>query len=73
MKLLHYNPFLLAISDGSSAEAGITRNASQPFSRSEVRIAPTQMAPGGKASLQPKRTPMSNEEIEAILASMALS
>ncbi|KAK6947926.1 hypothetical protein RJ641_001399 [Dillenia turbinata] len=53
----------------SSAEAGVTGNATQQFSRSEVQIAATQMAPGGKASLQPKRTPMSNEEIEAILLS----
>ncbi|KAA8528231.1 hypothetical protein F0562_035518 [Nyssa sinensis] len=31
------------------------------------RSAPSNMTLGGKASLQPKRTPLSEEEIEAIL------
>ncbi|XAR71641.1 hypothetical protein NMG60_11018013 [Bertholletia excelsa] len=36
-------------------------------SRSEVPAAPINTAVGGKASLQPKRTPVSDREIEAIL------
>lgn len=31
------------------------------------RAAPSNMSVGGKASLQPKRTPLSQEEIEAIM------
>ncbi|KAG7981324.1 hypothetical protein I3843_05G227900 [Carya illinoinensis] len=34
---------------------------------SDVPAAPTNTAVGGKASLQPKRTPVSDKEIEAIL------
>ncbi|KAJ0989344.1 hypothetical protein J5N97_007700 [Dioscorea zingiberensis] len=35
--------------------------------RSDVPAAPTNTAVGGKASLLPKRTPVSEKEIEAIL------
>ncbi|KAG2709646.1 hypothetical protein I3760_05G250200 [Carya illinoinensis] len=37
------------------------------ISKSDVPAAPTNTAVGGKASLQPKRTPVSDKEIEAIL------
>ncbi|XP_059629061.1 uncharacterized protein LOC132271628 isoform X2 [Cornus florida] len=37
------------------------------ISKSDVPAAPTNTAVGGKASLQPKRTPVSEREIEAIL------
>ncbi|KAL1824042.1 hypothetical protein ACET3Z_010820 [Daucus carota] len=36
-------------------------------SRSEISTAPMNTASGGKASLQPKRTPVTDREIEAIL------
>lgn len=36
-------------------------------SRSDVPAPPSNMAVGGQASLQPKRTPVSDKEIEAIL------
>ncbi|CBI34484.3 hypothetical protein PVL29_001639 [Vitis rotundifolia] len=43
-------------------------NAQQSsFTRMKVPVAPSNVGSGGKASLQPKRTPVSNEEIEAIL------
>lgn len=35
--------------------------------KSDVPAAPINTAVGGKATLQPKRTPVSNKEIEAIL------
>lgn len=38
-------------------------------SRSDVPAPPSNMAVGGQASLQPKRTPVSDKEIEAILVS----
>lgn len=37
------------------------------FTGSNFSAAPSNMALGGKASAQPKRTPMSKEEMEAIL------
>ncbi|XP_052172319.1 uncharacterized protein LOC127788245 [Diospyros lotus] len=37
------------------------------LSSSDVPAPPTNTAVGGKASLQPKRTPVSDREIEAIL------
>ncbi|KAF8033589.1 hypothetical protein BT93_C0010 [Corymbia citriodora subsp. variegata] len=36
-------------------------------SRSDVPAPPSNMAVGGQASLQPKRTPVSDKEIEAVL------
>lgn len=39
-------------------------------STSEVPAPPINTAMGGKASLQPKRTPVSDREIEAILVSI---
>ncbi|XP_030456420.1 uncharacterized protein LOC115677398 [Syzygium oleosum] len=36
-------------------------------SRSDVPAPPSNMAVGGQASLQPKRSPVSDKEIEAIL------
>ncbi|OAY48445.1 uncharacterized protein LOC110617355 [Manihot esculenta] len=40
---------------------------SHAMSRSDVPAPPSNAAVGGKASLQPKRTPVSEREIEAIL------
>ncbi|KAF9671136.1 hypothetical protein SADUNF_Sadunf12G0016100 [Salix dunnii] len=37
------------------------------MSSSEVPASPANIAEGGKASLQPKRTPVSEREIEAVL------
>ncbi|XP_010266510.1 PREDICTED: uncharacterized protein LOC104604003 [Nelumbo nucifera] len=37
------------------------------FSGAKIPAAPTNTGVGGKASLQPKRTPVSDREIEAIL------
>ncbi|WCJ26519.1 hypothetical protein M5689_008327 [Euphorbia peplus] len=55
----------LKFSDSTSQTqlANSTENADQTFFSS---LKPS-MTLGGKASLQPKRTPISNEEIEAIL------
>ena len=39
------------------------------MSSSEVPASPANIAEGGKASLQPKRTPVSEREIEAVLVS----
>ncbi|XP_012086715.1 uncharacterized protein LOC105645667 [Jatropha curcas] len=47
-----------------SQEASTTANADETFFS---RIKASSMTVGGKASLQPKRTPLSNEEIDAIL------
>ena len=45
-------------------------NAQQSFtSKSDVPAAPINTDVGGKASLQPKRTPVSDKEIEAIMVS----
>ncbi|KAK9275135.1 hypothetical protein L1049_022394 [Liquidambar formosana] len=55
---------------GSASEpkASTSGDANQMFSSSSsVSAAPSNMTVGGKASLQPKRTPMSDKEIEAIL------
>ncbi|GAB2265093.1 hypothetical protein Dimus_000160 [Dionaea muscipula] len=49
----------------ASASKGITRQLST--SKSDVPQPPSNSAVGGKASLQPKRTPVSDKEIEAIL------
>ncbi|KAJ9148070.1 hypothetical protein P3X46_030165 [Hevea brasiliensis] len=46
-----------------SQEASTTGNADLTFFSSSK----TSTTVGGKASLQPKRTPLSNDEIEAIL------
>ncbi|KMZ72307.1 unknownprotein [Zostera marina] len=44
-------------------------SANESYSlNSEVPAAPENIAFGGKASLQPKRTPVSDHEIEAILS-----
>lgn len=51
----------------SAASGSDARNISIP--RSDVPAPPTNMAVGGKATLQPKRTPVSDREIEAILVS----
>ncbi|KAF8380055.1 hypothetical protein HHK36_027525 [Tetracentron sinense] len=64
-------------SDGSASQpqaASTAGDAHQTFfSSSEVPAAPTNTAVGGKASLQPKRTPVSDREIEAILSNGLLS
>lgn len=56
---------------GSSSQPQVASTAGDPnqvvFSRSNVSGVPSNVALGGKASLQPKRTPMSQEEIDAIL------
>ncbi|KAL7214120.1 hypothetical protein ACSBR1_026521 [Camellia fascicularis] len=44
-------------------------SASGSAPRSDVPAAPTNTAVGGKASLQPKRTPVTDREIEAVLVS----
>eukprot|EP00262_Sarcandra_glabra_P019665 TRINITY_DN74_c0_g1_i1.p1 TRINITY_DN74_c0_g1~~TRINITY_DN74_c0_g1_i1.p1 ORF type:complete len:106 (+),score=21.13 TRINITY_DN74_c0_g1_i1:43-318(+) len=59
-------------SAGSASGPQITPSAGEAqqhnyFSRSEVPASPTDTAVGGKASLQPKRTPVTEREIEAIL------
>ncbi|XP_058100398.1 uncharacterized protein LOC131245156 [Magnolia sinica] len=48
--------------------ASASGKAQESYSlRSEVPAPPSNTALGGKASLQPKRTPVSDKEIEAIL------
>ncbi|EEF48958.1 hypothetical protein RCOM_1579620 [Ricinus communis] len=42
------------------------------MSSSDVPAPPSNTAVGGKASLQPKRTPVSHREIEAILNSWSI-
>ena len=54
---------------GSSAQTK-DRKAQQFFSsKSDVPAPPINTAVGGKASLQPKRTPVTDKEIDAILVS----
>lgn len=55
-----------AASETSSTSSA--QNVSTP--RSDVPAPPSNMAVGGKATLQPKRTPVSDREIEAILVSV---
>ncbi|KAK9291543.1 hypothetical protein L1049_019491 [Liquidambar formosana] len=56
-----------------SQSASTNRNAHQFFiPKSDVPAAPTNTAVGGQASLQPKRTPVSDREIEAILVGWLL-
>ncbi|XP_002509966.2 uncharacterized protein LOC8287858 isoform X2 [Ricinus communis] len=50
-------------SASKSHEASAVGNGNLPFFSSSK----ASMTVGGKASLQPKRTPVSNDEIEAIL------
>ncbi|GMH08906.1 hypothetical protein Nepgr_010746 [Nepenthes gracilis] len=55
-------------SSGSEAQPSATTSARQLSTpSSDVQMAPTSSTVGGKASLQPKRTPVSDEEIEAVL------
>ncbi|KAL8148407.1 uncharacterized protein LOC141698779 [Apium graveolens] len=42
-------------------------SSTSPVWRSDISTAPMNTASGGKASLQPKRTPVTDREIEAIL------
>ncbi|GAB4858434.1 hypothetical protein Ancab_009908 [Ancistrocladus abbreviatus] len=66
---VHYHP--------SFGDKGAIGSGSQPSvpvgthqlstSKSDVPRAPSNSAVGGKASLQPKRTPVTDREIEAIL------
>ncbi|XXG42383.1 hypothetical protein AAC387_Pa01g2678 [Persea americana] len=52
----------------SQVQVAPSGSKSQEYSlRSEVPASPTNTAVGGKASLQPKRTPVTEKEIEAIL------
>ncbi|CAH8342508.1 unnamed protein product [Eruca vesicaria subsp. sativa] len=51
-------------SSGSGSVAGGKRNVT---ASSDVPAAPKNIADGGKASLQPKRTPVSDKEIESIM------
>ncbi|KAK4745483.1 hypothetical protein SAY87_011795 [Trapa incisa] len=50
---------------GSASGTADAKNISVPMS--DVPAAPSNMAVGGKATLQPKRTPVSDREIEAIM------
>ncbi|KAH7557786.1 hypothetical protein JRO89_XS11G0220100 [Xanthoceras sorbifolium] len=63
--------FAASISSASQTKAASTQeNTSQILnsrSSSDVPAAPINAAVGGKASLQPKRTPVTEREIEAIL------
>ncbi|KAF3432837.1 hypothetical protein FNV43_RR23939 [Rhamnella rubrinervis] len=52
---------------GSGSTSDTQQHAKTNRTRSDVPAAPTDTAVGGKASLQPKRTPVSDREIEAIL------
>ena len=54
-------------SAGSMTQSQVTSAAASAHQPFFSRSAPSNMTLGGKASLQPKRTPMSEEEIEAIL------
>ncbi|XP_031391683.1 uncharacterized protein LOC116203865 [Punica granatum] len=58
-----------SVSAGAQLEAasasGSLGNVSMP--RSDVPASPSDMAVGGKATLQPKRTPVSDQEIEAVM------
>ncbi|KAJ9164294.1 hypothetical protein P3X46_023890 [Hevea brasiliensis] len=49
----------------SSSSGSISK--SHAMARSDVPAPPSNTAVGGKASLQPKRTPVSEREIETIL------
>ncbi|KAK4571250.1 hypothetical protein RGQ29_029881 [Quercus rubra] len=53
-------------SSGSASLAQHTPTNKDTY-KSDVPAAPINTAVGGKATLQPKRTPVSNKEIEAIL------
>ncbi|KAL5727021.1 hypothetical protein ACHQM5_000257 [Ranunculus cassubicifolius] len=54
------------VCSGSQPQSG--SNATQNIvSKPEIQFAPANPSVGGKASLQPKRTPVSEREIEAIM------
>lgn len=59
--------YFLCTDSTSQAQSRDAHNIT--ISKSDVPAAPTNTAMGGKASLQPKRTPVSDKEIEAILVS----
>ncbi|KAG2709626.1 hypothetical protein I3760_05G248300 [Carya illinoinensis] len=59
------HPKSIASDSTSQAQSRDAHNIT--ISKSDVPAAPTNTAVGGKASLQPKRTPVSDKEIEAIL------
>ncbi|KAK6936705.1 hypothetical protein RJ641_033735 [Dillenia turbinata] len=65
------HPDLRKIFHGSASQAqdALSDGEAHLFfvSRSDVPAAPKNTAVGGKASLQPKRTPVSDREIEAIM------
>ncbi|KAL7167715.1 hypothetical protein ACSBR2_038216 [Camellia fascicularis] len=53
--------------NGSTSQPQETSTAGNSKKTWFSRSAPSNATPGGKASLQPKRTPVSQEEIESIL------
>lgn len=63
VKYLKFRNTLLEISEGSTKQV---ENEADTFFFSKLN---TPKTIGGKASLQPKRTPVSNQEMEAILVS----
>ncbi|XP_019089909.1 PREDICTED: uncharacterized protein LOC109128294 [Camelina sativa] len=57
-----------SISSGSGPAPGsVTGVKKNVTASSDVPAAPKNTADGGKASLQPKRTPVSDKEIESIM------
>ncbi|KAA8533610.1 hypothetical protein F0562_030956 [Nyssa sinensis] len=62
--------FFFSASGSSSQTQAAARDGDAQqicISRLDVPAAPTNTAVGGKASLQPKRTPVTDKEIEAVL------
>ncbi|KAF8089971.1 hypothetical protein N665_0493s0026 [Sinapis alba] len=49
------------------AQGSVTGGKRNVTASSDVPAAPKNIADGGKASLQPKRTPVSDKEIESIM------
>ncbi|KAL9412458.1 hypothetical protein AB3S75_045982 [Citrus x aurantiifolia] len=66
IKFPQRHPKSSASGSASQTQSASNQNLSSRSS-SDVPAAPANTAVGGKASLQPKRTPVSNREIEAIM------
>lgn len=57
----------LLFSGSGPAQGSVAGGKRNVTASSDVPAAPKNIADGGKASLQPKRTPVSDKEIESIM------
>lgn len=68
VKYLNLYLIVIFLASGFTSQPKAPQSSPKPYRfRSEVPAPPTNTGVGGKASMLPKRTPVSDKEIEAIL------